>query len=113
MEGGASPCWCMARPLASGIPARYVDCLCAECLSEYETRPLATEPVAVTEAVAETVAVTAAESATASASELIEGVDYYLENGLFVFTAKYLLGRGYCCNSGCRHCPYKDQPPGK
>lgn len=37
---------------------------------------------------------------------LIEGVDYYLENGLFVFTAKYLRERGYCCESGCRHCPY-------
>jgi hypothetical protein len=38
--------------------------------------------------------------------ELIEGVDYYVENGLFVFTAAYLRERGYCCTSGCRHCPY-------
>ncbi len=37
---------------------------------------------------------------------LVEGVDYYIENGLFVFTARYLLNRGYCCESGCRHCPY-------
>jgi hypothetical protein len=37
---------------------------------------------------------------------LIEGEDYYLENGLYVFTAQYLLKRGYCCESGCRHCPY-------
>jgi Family of unknown function (DUF5522) len=39
--------------------------------------------------------------------QLIEGEDYYLENGYLVFTAKYLLKRGYCCGSGCRHCPYK------
>jgi len=39
-------------------------------------------------------------------SSLREGEDYYLENGLFVFTAKYHLKRGYCCKSGCRHCPY-------
>ncbi|MET0727795.1 MAG: DUF5522 domain-containing protein [Acidimicrobiales bacterium] len=26
--------------------------------------------------------------------------------GLFVFTASYLLSRGECCSSGCRHCPY-------
>lgn len=39
-------------------------------------------------------------------AELIEGEDYYLENGNWVFTAKYLLRRGYCCGSGCRHCPY-------
>ncbi len=25
-----------------------------------------------------------------------------------VFTAHFLLKRGYCCNSGCRHCPYKE-----
>jgi len=40
--------------------------------------------------------------------ELIEGEDYYLnEKGLLVFTKKYLLERGYCCGSGCKHCPYE------
>jgi len=38
---------------------------------------------------------------------LKEGEDYYLnEQGLLVFTAKYHLKRGYCCQNGCRHCPY-------
>lgn len=37
---------------------------------------------------------------------LREGEDYYLENGLMVFTAAFLERRGYCCESGCRHCPY-------
>ena len=23
-----------------------------------------------------------------------------------VFTRDYLVERGYCCNQGCRHCPY-------
>jgi len=32
--------------------------------------------------------------------------DYYLENGFMVFTGSYLTRRGYCCDSGCRHCPY-------
>ncbi|HMC29495.1 MAG TPA: DUF5522 domain-containing protein [Candidatus Angelobacter sp.] len=40
------------------------------------------------------------------ANDLVEGEDYYLENGNWVFTAKFLLQRGYCCRSGCRHCPY-------
>lgn len=31
---------------------------------------------------------------------------YYTEEGYIVFTEKYLLKRGYCCKSGCRHCPY-------
>lgn len=32
--------------------------------------------------------------------------DFYLENGLMVFTAAYLLKRGSCCHNRCRHCPY-------
>lgn len=32
--------------------------------------------------------------------------DFYKENGLMVLTEKYHLKRGYCCKSGCRHCPY-------
>lgn len=35
-----------------------------------------------------------------------EGKDYYIENGFMVFTTGYLQRRGYCCGSGCRHCPY-------
>jgi hypothetical protein len=38
--------------------------------------------------------------------KLIEGEDYYLEGGLLVFMSAYHLKRGYCCDSGCRHCPY-------
>ncbi len=32
--------------------------------------------------------------------------DYYMEDGYLVYTEKYLLKRGHCCQSGCRHCPY-------
>ena len=40
-------------------------------------------------------------------SEWIEGIHYYYnENGLVVFTEKYLRERGYCCGNGCKHCPY-------
>lgn len=28
------------------------------------------------------------------------------QTGLFVLTARFLLERGTCCASGCRHCPY-------
>jgi hypothetical protein len=38
---------------------------------------------------------------------LKEGIDYYLENGCWVFTEHYLAKRGQCCGSGCRHCPYR------
>lgn len=31
---------------------------------------------------------------------------YYSEEGYIVFTEKYHLKRGHCCQSNCRHCPY-------
>jgi hypothetical protein len=40
------------------------------------------------------------------AGELIEGEDFYFEGPYMVFTEKFLRARGYCCESGCRHCPY-------
>ncbi len=27
-------------------------------------------------------------------------------SGLFVMTAQYLHDRAWCCDCGCRHCPY-------
>ena len=36
------------------------------------------------------------------------GKDYYVDpdTGNIVFTERYLQERGWCCASGCRHCPY-------
>ena len=36
------------------------------------------------------------------------GDDGYVDpsTGLFVFTAAYLVARGTCCDTGCRHCPF-------
>ena len=33
--------------------------------------------------------------------------DFYFDGPYMVFTAAYHLKRGYCCNSDCRHCPYR------
>jgi hypothetical protein len=38
----------------------------------------------------------------------LEPEDYYFEGPYMVFTAAYHLKRGSCCNSGCRHCPYRE-----
>jgi hypothetical protein len=37
----------------------------------------------------------------------LEAEDFYYDGPYLVFTAAYHLKRGYCCNSDCRHCPYK------
>ncbi|MBA2248636.1 MAG: hypothetical protein H0W12_00425 [Chitinophagaceae bacterium] len=40
-------------------------------------------------------------------NNLVEMEDFYLDNnGLMIFTQKYLLQRGECCGNGCRHCPF-------
>jgi len=40
-------------------------------------------------------------------NDLVENEDfYYNEQGYKVFTEKYHLKRGYCCQNGCKHCPY-------
>ncbi len=30
------------------------------------------------------------------------------KTGYVVFTRLHHLGRGHCCESGCRHCPYRE-----
>jgi hypothetical protein len=44
----------------------------------------------------------------AHARAIREGEPRYLDplSGYWVFTAAFLLDRGTCCESGCRHCPY-------
>jgi hypothetical protein len=42
----------------------------------------------------------------ATAAELAPE-DFYYEGPYLVFTAAYHRKRGYCCNSDCRHCPYR------
>lgn len=37
----------------------------------------------------------------------LEPEDFYFgEGGYIIFTEKYLLKRGYCCQNACKHCPY-------
>ncbi len=42
-----------------------------------------------------------------TAREPLRPGDSYMEGPYLVFTAAYHLRRGYCCNSDCRHCPYR------
>lgn len=42
-----------------------------------------------------------------------KGMRSYIDamTGYQVFTELYLKERGYCCQSGCRHCPYGFNKP--
>ncbi len=83
-KSGTEPCWCKAMPLLKPLPAVYMNCLCPDCLILFAKNGPITE-----------------------SSDLIEGEDFYLEKGLFVFTEKYHLKKGACCKNNCRHCPYR------
>jgi hypothetical protein len=39
---------------------------------------------------------------------LVRNLPVYADpaSGLSVFTAEFLARRGYCCDNGCRHCPF-------
>lgn len=39
-----------------------------------------------------------------------DGDFYFTPEGYVVWTEQYHLRRGYCCKSGCRHCPYGNSP---
>ena len=46
-------------------------------------------------------------SNTSAEASVLRPEDFYMEGPYMVFTEAYHLRRGYCCNSNCRHCPYK------
>jgi len=83
------PCWCAAADipdeLLARVPAelRNKACICRGCVTRFRATCANTSPQAVR-----------------------PGDFYFDPGGLLVFTAAYHLRRGYCCGSGCRHCPY-------
>lgn len=55
-----------------------------------------------------------AEILAAHEAAMARGDAGYLDpaSGLLVMTAAYLWAQGACCESGCRHCPFRgDEPP--
>ncbi len=93
--GNIAQCQCAEVPLSertkSFLEESNFDCLCKKCLNElnHQLQYVATLP-----------------SLTPYNPQIIENLHYYQEGNLFVFTEIYHLLRGYCCRSGCRHCPY-------
>ena len=47
------------------------------------------------------------------AGRLVEGVDYIWEGDRMVLTREFLLARGFCCNSLCKNCPWRESEPKK
>jgi hypothetical protein len=62
-----------------------IGCICRTCVTGFQRDQANTRPIPV-----------------------MAGDVYSDPSGLIVFTEAYHLRRGYCCGSGCRHCPYTD-----
>ena len=108
---GETSCWCFDLPHVGVVGAQDQDCLCPACLKEAISKIPVDEPVFENESADPALSVK--QDQVVSQSPLVEGEDYYLEGAAMVFTARFLLRRGYCCESGCRHCPYTSTKTGK
>ena len=98
-------CWCNDFPPIF-VPTTAIDCLCPKCFKDSCSDKIEEYVKTLTQ---ETVLHNKATSLPKS-NNLIEGIDYYLENGNYVFKAFFHLKRGSCCTNGCRHCPYNLNP---
>lgn len=92
--GDVANCQCTEVTLSEAarqfLEQTNYDCLCKKCLAEIngltQDATLADFP--------------------RRREQFVEGLHFYKENGLWVFTEFYHLLRGRCCQSGCRHCAY-------
>ena len=98
------PCWCESASIPAHLLHHLANlhpeptCLCGRCMSSVARH------AALHDAPEKIIALVRAEM---TATPLDAAEDFYLDpGGQTVFTAAYHLKRGYCCNSGCRHCPF-------
>lgn len=93
-------CWCASYPALLPID-ESAGCLCPDCLK--------IQLVSRIEEIVQEIKRGKRKNDVAqyATRQLIEGIDYYVEKGMWVFTEWYHLKRGSCCGSGCRHCPYE------
>jgi hypothetical protein len=86
-DGG--PCWCQSVEIPAllseqvGVPGR---CICRGCVTAFRKKTRWMPRADPTET-------------------------YWDPDGRLVFRAAYHLRRGYCCENGCRHCPYGEAAP--
>jgi hypothetical protein len=102
-ERGEESCWCDDLPHVSLVANADQDCFCPECLAQ------AIQKLSCVSTSAGAGIDPSIKAGVRSEYSLVEGEDYYSEGGTIVFTARYHLRRGYCCENGCRHCPYPTQ----
>lgn len=100
LAAGQAHCWCMDLPALLTVDTMGA-CVCQRCLAELLQLKLAEH---FDDGV---VYQTAPQEAIRwQGQALIDGVDYTIEQGFYVFSRWFHLKRGQCCGHACRHCPY-------
>ncbi len=96
-------CWCYNYPYLLPMATETTSCYCETCFKQYAEKKSDTIAAAFTP-----------ENAINNnwiknlpkTTELVLNIDYYVQDGLYVFTKWYHLKRGYCCKNNCKHCAY-------
>ena len=94
-------CWCFDFPALIGVDEQS-ECMCPDCLKNQINERALCYVAEIRSGKMKNIVPGLAEGS----AKFIEGIDYYLENGAWVFTEWFHLKKGKCCGNGCRHCPY-------
>lgn len=94
-------CWCNEYPAIFSL-SENKGCLCPNCL--HEATKIKIDEYTLQMQQSKCKNNIAAQLPTQN--HLLPEIDYYIDHGLWVFTAWHHLKRGSCCQNGCRHCPY-------
>jgi len=97
----ANNCWCAQLPTILPVEGSE-SCLCPNCLKNKTQAAIAQYVGEVKSGIRKN---EAPKQALVN-QKMIAGIDYSMEDGLLVMSGWFHLKRGYCCGSGCRHCPY-------
>ncbi|MDE2422071.1 MAG: hypothetical protein KGO49_12930 [Gammaproteobacteria bacterium] len=85
----------------TGVMKGSSDCVCPQCLTA-----MAQAHIAQTIDQQKIHITAPTEALACQGLPLIEGLDYTIEEGRWVFSRWFFLKRGECCGNGCRNCPY-------
>jgi len=93
-------CWCFRYPAVMD-PDPSSSCQCPQCLAKSIGKQIhqRIDGLTIDEAIAEA-------KPFAASPQLLEHIDYTMEDHLMVFTSWHLLKNGKCCGNDCRNCPY-------
>ncbi|QUM81165.1 cysteine-rich CWC family protein [Moritella sp. 5] len=98
-QGG---CWCQDLPAIMPL-GTLSDCLCKACLA----KAIGVEIIKQLNAAGSPKARLALAEPYRHQTELVENIDFTIEDGRYVFSEWYHLKRARCCGNGCRHCAYR------